>query len=125
MLFFDTDQSGKPPSEPFIVRSRFVKVNLRLLLDENGQPRQVKEITLNLFPDVTFTGVITGVEQSGDSVTWVGSLKDVEYSQLNMIYTGGVFIGHFASPSGVYEISMAGDDLYRIIKIDQSKLPGE
>ena len=41
-----------------------------------------------------------------------------------MVYTGGVFIGHFASPLEVYEVSLVQDDLYRVILIDQSKFQG-
>ncbi len=82
------------------MRSRFVKINLDLLMDETGQARDVKEIIFNLFPDVTYTGVIEQVEQSGDSISWSGYLKDVDTSYFTMVYTSGVFMGHFASPLG-------------------------
>ncbi len=124
-LFFETDAVGKLASAPFIIRSRFVKVNLDLLLDEQGQPRQVKEITVNPFPDVIYTGVIEQVEPEGDGYSWVGYLKGIAFSRLTMVYTGGVFIAHYASPGGVYEVSTAGADLYQVIQIDQRKLPQE
>jgi hypothetical protein len=123
-LFIDTDAARELPAEPQIVRSRFVKVNLALLLDEAGQARDVKEIALVLFSDVVYTGVIEQIEQNGDGLSWVGYLKDVEYSELTMVYTSGVFIGHFASPLGVYEVSIVDDGLYRVIMIDQSQFPG-
>jgi len=123
-LFIDTDATRELPSEPQIACSRFVKINLALLMDETGQARNVKEITLNLFPDVIYTGVIEQIEQNGDGYSWVGYLKDVEYSELTMVYTSGVFIGHFASPLGVYEVSIVEDDLYRVILIDQTQFPG-
>lgn len=126
-LFIDTKAIGVIDEAPHVIRYRFVNVNLNLLLDENQQALELKpetEILINLFPDVAYTGVIEQIEDTGDSITWVGYLKDVEFSELTMLYTGGTFIGHFASPEGVYEISLAGDNLYRIIKIDQTQLPG-
>lgn len=123
-LFIDTDATRALPMEPQIVRARFAQVNLALLMDETGQSRNVKEITLNLFPDVIYTGVIKQVEQNGDGFSWMGYLKNVEYSELTMVYASGVFIGHFASPLGVYEVSIVEGDLYRIIMIDQTQFPG-
>ena len=123
-LFLDTDLTREVPEEAHIVRSRFVKINLDQLLDETGQARDVKEIIFNLFPDVTYTGMIEQVEQNGDSISWSGYLKDVEYSYFTMVYTSGVFMGHFASPLGIYETAFVEDDLYRVIMIDQTKLPG-
>jgi hypothetical protein len=123
-LFLNTDQTRELPEEPHIVRARFVKLNLNQLMDENGEPRDVAELTFNLFPDVVYTGVIKQVEQSGDGLSWSGYLKDVETSYFTMVYTSGVFMGHFASPLGVYEAVFVDDDLYRVIMIDQTKLPG-
>lgn len=123
-LFADTEITRDLPAEPHITRSRFVKVNLGQLLDETGQARNVKEITFNLFPDVVYIGVVEQVEQSGDSYTWSGYLQDVEYSYFTMVYTSGVFMGHFASPQGIYEAVFVEDGLYRVIEIDQTKFPG-
>lgn len=127
-LFIETEFVGVIPSEPEIARFRFVKVNLALLLDETGQASKLSansEVMLNLFQDVTYTGVIERIEQNGDEFSWVGYLRGVEFSELIMIFSGGVFIAHFASPEGVYEVSTAGGDLYQIMMIDQSKFPGE
>ena len=102
-----------------------VKINRSLLLDDQGQALHLApdaEVRLNLFPDVSYTGVIERIEQQGDGYSWVGHLKNVDTSELFIVYTAGVFIGHFASPGGVYEVSSAGDDLYRIVMVDQSKL---
>ena len=124
MLFADTDQTREIPVEPQIVRSRFVKIRLDLLLDETGQARDVKEIVFNLFPDVSYTGVVEEVVQNGDGYSWSGYLKDVDTSYFTMVYTSGVFMGHFASPLGVYETAFVDGDLYRVIMIDQTKFPG-
>lgn len=123
-FFADTELNRELPAEPHISRWRFVKINLGQLLDETGQARNVKEITFNLFPDVVYIGVIEQVEQNGDGFSWSGYLKDVEYSYFTMVYTSEVFMGHFASPLGVYEAVLVEDDIYRVIQIDQTKFPG-
>jgi hypothetical protein len=126
-LFIAAGAGAGATPPPHTVRSRLVKLNLSLLLDANGQPRNLapnSELALNLFPDVTYTGVIEDVQQEGDGYRWAGHLKDVENSQMYLVYTAGVFIGHFASPAGVYEVSNVGGDLYRIVIIDQSQFQG-
>ena len=109
---------------PEVERFRFVRIKKKLLLDSAGQALTVNEITINLFPDVVYVGVIDQVEQDGDGYTWVGTLKGIEDSSLFIVFTSDVFIVHAASPEGVYEVSNIGDNLYRAIKIDQTKLPG-
>jgi hypothetical protein len=126
-LFMEADASGMEGSTAHAARSRYVTINLGILLDEMGTPLELganHEITLNLFPDVVYTGVIERIERGGGVYSWAGHLKGVEFSQLTMVFTAGIFIGHFASPEGVYEVSSKGGDLYEIILIDQSKLPG-
>lgn len=123
-LFIDTDLTRNLPSEPHISRSRFVKVDLSLLLDDAGQSLDVKRVVFNLFPDAVFIGVIEQMEQSGDTFSWSGYLEHVESSYFTLVYTSGVFMGHFGSPLGIYEAVIVEDDLYRVIQIDQTKFPG-
>ena len=125
-LFLNAEASEAAASGAYVLRSRVVKINLPVLLDENGRARQLtrKAVTLNLFPDVNYTGVIERMEENGDSYTWIGYLKDVELSSLTMILTEGVFIAKIASPDGVYEVSNIGGDNYRVILINQEKLSG-
>jgi hypothetical protein len=73
---------------------------------------------------VTYTGIIEQIEENGDSFSWTGHLKDVAYSSLIMIFTGGVFIANISSPGGVYEVSRVRGDFYRIVLIDQQKFQG-
>lgn len=125
-LFLDGESPEPSPSSPEIARSRVVKINFPLLLDEQGRARELtgSTIPLNLFPDVNYTGVIEQIEGEDGSYTWVGHLEGVEYSVLTMLLTNGVFIANIASPQGVYEVSIIGGDLYRIVLIDQGNLPG-
>jgi len=126
-LFLDAEPGEAIAAPPSAARSRLVKINLALLLDDQGQARDLgagAEIRINLFPDVTYTGVIEQVESNGDGYSWMGYLKDIEYSGMTIVYTSGLFIGQFASPAGIYEVSSVGDELYRIILVDQAKFQG-
>ncbi len=126
-LFVDAQSSETPESKPFIVRSRFVKVDISLLVDEEGRPRDLQpgtKILLNLFPDTTYVGLISQIEENGPaSYSWIGSLENVEFGEMLIVLSDGIFIAHVASPGGVYEVQFAGTDLYQIVEIDQSKLP--
>ena len=133
---FSDSLSGSPlldmSGESFVLRSRYVSVNLDLLLDENGKARsadQLPQVALNVFPDAKFTGLVSKVQKSGSSTSWIGSLAEVEGGYFYLVVTEGVFIAHVASTEGVYEISSVGDGVYQAIQIDHSKLvddyPGE
>jgi len=129
-LFREVPEPANRESDPpEIVRTRFVDFNSDILLNSDGHPKELPAgslLKVNLFPDVNYTGVIEEVQENGaNNYTWVGSLQDVEYSYMYIIYTEGVFIGHFASPEGVYEVRYKKDDLYQVVLIDQTKLPQE
>ena len=126
-LFVETGSTIEPTRAPHIARSRIVKINYSVLFNESGVARKLEnlgEITINLFPDITYTGVIEQIEREGDGYTWYGYLRDIEFGGLTMVYTGEVFIGQFASPEGVYEVASIGGDLYQIVLIDQAELQG-
>jgi len=117
------DAAGAQPSH--VVRSRTVGVNLGLLLDESGAARDVSgmpQVALNLFPDANYTGVITRLEKDRFSTSWIGRLAEVEGGYFYLVVADGAFIAHVASQEGIYEVSSAGDSLYRIVQIDQSQL---
>lgn len=107
-----------------VTRSRYVNVNMGLLFDANRKARDAKsmpEITLNLFEDTAFAGVVKSVRSDRWGTTWYGRLKNHAggYFYLTVVEDG--FIAHVASPQNVYEVSFAGKGLYKAIKIDQSQ----
>lgn len=124
---------AKPAMEPdFVARSRFVRINTSFLFDQAGKPRKagaLPEIALNLFPGVNFIGVVSKVEQTSDTTTWIGTLKGAPQSYFYMVAVDGAFIAHIASVQGVFEVSSAGESLYKVVQIDHSQLgedpPGE
>jgi hypothetical protein len=127
-LFIDvTEPADDLQNAPLEVRSRFVHINTNLLLSANGQILELEPgtlLTINLFPDVYYIGVIKRIEQNGpNSHSWIGYLKDVEYSSMYIVFTEGVFLAHFASPAGVYEVHLIENNLYQVVEIDQTKAP--
>jgi hypothetical protein len=112
-------------SRAHVVRSRVVNVNFGVLFAPNGKALDASvnpEITLNLFPDATFTGVVERVEKNlSGSRTWTGRLKERD-GYFYLVASNGTFIAHIASKEGIYEVSLAGENLYKIIQIDQSQL---
>jgi hypothetical protein len=113
-----------------VARSRYVNVNVGLLLDNSGRAQDMSalpEVTLNLFPDANYTGLVDRVEKTAmDSTSWIGRLAGVDGGYFYLVESSdGGFIAHVASRHGVYEVSSAGGNLYRVIQIDQSKLVDE
>ena len=122
------DVAAAPPAadgsdSSAVARSRFVQVDVGLLFDANGNQRDkqsLPEITLNLFPDATFTGEVIRTEKDAMSTNWYGKLKGKK-GYFYLVVADGAFIAHVASPEGVYEVSYADKDKYKAVQIDQSK----
>ena len=112
----------------FVMRSRLVTVNTGLLV-QNGRAldaNMVQEVGLNLFPDVSYTGVVASLTNyDADTHSWTGTLKGFPGSVFYLTTSGGAFMAHVSSIQGTYEVSSAGGDTYRVIQIDQSKFVDE
>lgn len=128
-LFGDVADSRLPadlggPAGDFVMRSRFVTANVGMLFDASGKPRSkanLPEISLNLFPNARFTGVVTSVWRDRWGSYWAGRLKGVP-GYFYVVVSDNTLITHVASPvKGVYEVSWAGGGFYKSIQIDQSK----
>ncbi len=120
----DVNLSKLGPGEAQIMRERFVTVNTASLFDASGKQlgkASLPEITLNLFPDVTYTGVVTRAFTDRWGSYWSGRLRGVEGGYFYLTVVEGTFMAHVASALGVYEVSLAEGDIYRTIQIDQSK----
>jgi hypothetical protein len=120
-LFSDAGAAATAVEPAHVMRSRLVHVNVGLLegaLNASVRP----EITLNLFGDARFTGVVHTVEQNfSGGKTWTGRLKE-DNGLFFLVANEGAFVAHVASRKGTYEVSLAGENLYKVVQIDQSKL---
>ncbi|MCK9371385.1 hypothetical protein M0R04_15835 [Candidatus Dojkabacteria bacterium] len=117
-LFLPTSLTQTFPKDPMIVRSRLSYINNDLLINADGEPRNIQLIRLNLFRDVVYRGIITSIEENEFGYVWIGTLENVPYSYFTIMKVGELFIGNIGSPQGVYEFSNVGGDIYRIIKIN-------
>ena len=125
-LFSDASAADMALNTPaYVMRSRVVNVNFGLLSASSGQALNAStnpEVTLNLFPDATYTGVVERVEQNfSGGKSWIGKLKGKD-GYFYLVNSGEAFIAHVASKEGIYEVSLAGQSLYKIVQIDQSLL---
>jgi hypothetical protein len=112
-----------------VMRSRYVTVDMRPLLNADGSPRAVSSlsaITLNLFDNATYAGVVKSVYKGAlGSTNWVGTLSDVPGGYFYLVSVDGAFIAHVASTQGIYEVSYASPNVYRVVQLDQSQFVDE
>lgn len=120
----DLQPSADAPARPEVMRSQYLKVNTGLLVSASGAQadrRSLPEVSLNLFANASFTGVVTDARQDQWGATWSGPLKDVPNGYFYLTVVDGVFMAHVASTRGVYEVTQVGGDVYRAVQLDQSK----
>lgn len=117
------------PDGVYVARSRFVTANVNMLFDASSEPRNkasLSEISLNVFPNARFTGVVNRVWSDRWGSYWTGRLKSVPGGYFYIVVSDNTLIAHVASAEkGVYEISWAGNGIYKSIQIDQSKFVDE
>jgi len=120
----DAAPSSARANPAFVSRAAFVRVNLGLLLDSAGKARPLNrplQVSLDLLPGVSYTGVINKTEKSFFGDTWIGALKGKPNSYFYLEVVDRVFIAHIASPDGIFEVSSVGGGIYKVVQIDQSK----
>lgn len=127
-LFADAANLGAAAAttEPTVVRSRLVEVNLGALGTPNGPPGAAAapggEIVLNLFPDVVLTGVLDRIEMvSPPGYVWVGHVKDIDMSSVTLSVQDDVVIGNVRLPEQVYAVRFVGNGVHVVQEIDTSK----
>ena len=105
------------------MRSRLVKVNVKALF-KGGAARSAQDLPqvhFDLFSNAQFTGTVKTLETDGSTSTWSGTLDGVEKGYFYVVAVDGAVIMHVASPKGVYEVSNAGGDVYRVIQLNPQK----
>jgi hypothetical protein len=101
-------------TDPTIVRARFVKIDLPLLV---GAPRPLE---LNLFPDICFTAVPERTESSPpNKATWIGRVSGVPHSQVTLVLVDNVVAGNITLPGKLYQVRYVGNGVHAILEIDQ------
>ena len=112
-------------NDPTVVRTRYVNYNLDVLPGARDRAAPGSTVLLNLFNDLSFTGVLDHVENKPNGLIWVGSLQGIELSTVNLVTEDNVLVGSINYPGGMYVIRYAGNGVHAVLEIDQSQYPPE
>lgn len=111
-------------------RRRPVSVNFATLdglrADAGKAPRESRRLTLNLFDDVVFTGIVerrAPTFSGGYSLT--GSLAEDPMGSMALVVNGETVAGTVRTPTATYRIRAQGPGRYAVTEIDSSKLPAD
>ena len=88
-------------------------------------PRAARSINLNLFRDAEFVAFLDHVETGPIGYAWVGTIGDIEGSQVILAVSDGVLAGSVNLPTTTYTIAQAGDGWYAVAEINRAALPRE
>lgn len=130
-LFAPTTVTGDlgTAADPTIVRSRPVAINLHLLAQADGSPRQWAPggaLKLNLFDDVSFTALFDRVELNApNSFAWIGRIDGIDLSQVILVVRDQIMMGSISMPGALYQIRYAGGGLHAVHELNPGAFPPE
>ena len=104
-------------TDPTVVRSRTVRIDLELLTSIKANGRFV----FNLFEDATFTAVLGNTENRD---TWIGSIEGKSAGTFTLVMNDGALSAIIRVPSkGLYRVRSLRDGVVVIQEIDETKFP--
>ena len=122
------------PADALTLRRRLVTIDLGQLAPPGdaarpggaaGTPSAPPGVlTLNLFADAVFTGLIDQAAPTfsgGWSLS--GRLAGIELGTMTLVVNGAVVAGTVRTPEATYRIRPAGNGMHAVSQIDPSKLP--
>ena len=81
-------------------------------------------LTLNLFDDVSFTGLVRSMAPTfSGGYSLSGPLVGVEMGTMTLVVNGGLVAGTVLTPEATYRIRPAGAGLHAVSQVDPSRLP--
>ena len=81
-------------------------------------------LTLNLFDDASFTGLVESVAPTfSGGYSLAGPLAGVEMGTMTLVVNGDVVAGTVRTPEATYRIRPAGGGLHAVSEVDLSRLP--
>ena len=103
----------------------FPSLRRRLVSVDFGQlGATAAELTLNLFEDAVFTGLIEQREPTfSGGYSLSGGLAGVELGTVTLVVNGGVVAGLVWTPEATYRISPAGGGWHVVSQVDPAALP--
>ena len=118
------------PEDRLALRRRLVSINLKQImppaaaLPADGATAPSGVLTLNLFDDAVFTGLVERVAPTfsgGQSLS--GRLAEVKMGTMMLVVNGTVVAGTVRTPEATYRIRPAGNGLHVVSQVDPSQLP--
>ena len=118
--FVELSASQPPPRAlaSHVVRQRSVEVH-RDALENRGWVNQ--QLSVNFFPDVSYTAVLSSATRSATGVTWTGRLEDWPSSMAVFATAGEAVVGFVASPFGTFSLARDGTGGYAVQQSRQSR----
>jgi hypothetical protein len=119
------------PSEPGVVRARYVEIDFSLLAEIKGPPPHTTvegkaEITLNLFPDTCFQAALDRLEaRSGESFSWIGHVLGENEGQVTLVREKDALSASIMVARQAYELRRAPDGRHYVAEIQLGELPPE
>ena len=113
------------------LRQRLVAINFEHFTPPVEVARAASEgpsasgvLRLNLFDDVSFTGLVERVAPTfSGGYSLSGRLAGVEMGTMTLVVNGSVVAGTVRTPEGVYRIRPTDGGLHVVSQIDRSRLP--
>lgn len=124
-LFVDVQGTVSPPGGT-AKRSRLVRLDTSIFIDQAGKPRKGPvHVVLNVFPDTVYTADVSLIDGTPGSNTWEGLLDGVKLGTVMAVRVDDAFIVKVASPQGVFEATRVDGDTYRVVEMNQGSMPTE
>lgn len=128
-LFSGIERKAVPAahSDPLVTRRRLVAIDFEMLrgalaaATSGGGPSAT--LTLNLFDDTEFTGIVEKAEATSSGYALLGRIRGVELGTMALVINGEVVAGTVRTPGATYRIRSHGKGTYAISHVDLSKLP--
>ncbi len=125
-------QGSETPSDSITLRRRLVGIDFAQLTaptdaanaDAVGATAPSGVLTLNLFEDASFTGLVESVAPTfSGGYSLAGPLAGVEMGTMTLVVNGDVVAGTVRTPEATYRIRPAGGGLHAVSEVDLSRLP--
>ena len=89
-----------------------------------ARPEALTALTLNLFDDVVFTGIIERRSPTfSGGYALSGRIEGVELGTMTLVVNDSVVAGAVRTPFATYRIRPSGESMHAVSQIDPSKLP--
>src|SRR5262249_32308081 len=105
------------PSDPAILRARYVTVRFALL---GSPPGAAETLDLNPFPAISLTAVRDDVvpTSSGQGYVWLGHVLAPEPNRVALVVEDGVMAGNVRAGNAFYQVRYAGEGIHLVYEID-------